>query len=167
MARRRRDTSYTPWTVVVATGFVVAACSGDAPVPSAEVVDSAGVRIVSFDLTDVPVPTYRIVTPHDLEVGALDGAPEYTFSPCSPSTLAQVRLTSFAMSGELIQTASLPMDEVGRPQSMMRQDDGTYLLLSRWVPPTDGDELYDVRMEIDSIVIEYVDGAGLSSTRCG
>ena len=69
-------------TAVIAVGTVVAAgCSGDAgSAPRAEVIDSAGVRIVTYDLTDVTVPTYRIVAEHDLHIGVLDGAPEYTFS---------------------------------------------------------------------------------------
>ena len=62
--------------------IVVAAigCAGDANRPTAEIVDSAGTRIVTYDLSNVIVPTYRILLGHDLEIGEQDGAPEYTFS---------------------------------------------------------------------------------------
>jgi hypothetical protein len=207
-----------PWTTAVAVACVAGACSGDGRIPTAEVIDSAGVRIVSYDLTEVPIPTYRTLAPHDLEIGTLDGAPEYTFSSIPDLALTgdgsivvsdgvtqelrlydadgsyvrtlgrrgegpgefssapmiagladdtafvfdvrTVRVTSFGLEGELIETTSLRTDEMGRPQSVIRQDDGTYLLRSRWVAPGAEDELYDVRMELDSIVIEHVDASG-------
>ena len=59
-------------------------CSGDSDAgPMAEVVDSAGARIVTYDLSDVSVPTYWTVGEHDLEIGVADGAGEYTFSRIS------------------------------------------------------------------------------------
>jgi len=202
----------------VAVALAAGACSGDAGIPSAEVVDSAGVRVVSYDLTDVPIPTYRTVASHDLEVGTQDGAPEYAFSSIPDLAVTSdgsivvsdavarelrvyaaggtyvrtigrrgegpgefsgapmiagiagdtmfafdartVRVTSFGLDGELIETTSPGTDEIGRPQSMIRQDDGTYLMVSRWVAPGAEEELYDVRMELDSIVIEHVDATG-------
>lgn len=57
------------------------ACSGsDVEGPRAQVSDSAAVRIVSYDLTGAAIPVYRTVRDHGLEIGAVEGAAEYTFS---------------------------------------------------------------------------------------
>jgi hypothetical protein len=61
--------------------LVLGGCIGGAnSPPTAEVSDSAGIRIVAYDLTREVLPTYRIVAEHDLEIGTRDGALEYTFS---------------------------------------------------------------------------------------
>jgi hypothetical protein len=66
---------------VTAVIAVAVGCAGDAPDAFvATVTDSAGVRIVTHDLTGVTVPTYRTVSEHDLEIGVQEGAPEYSFS---------------------------------------------------------------------------------------
>src|SRR5688572_14367050 len=67
--------------VALAAASVVAACSGPRDrAPAAEVTDSAGVRILTYELTDQVVPIHRVVAEHDVEIGVLDGAREYTFS---------------------------------------------------------------------------------------
>ena len=69
------------WVTTATVVAVTAGCSGGGgSAPTAQVLDSAGIRIVTYDLTDVTVPTYRSVAEHDLQIGVLDGAPEYTFS---------------------------------------------------------------------------------------
>jgi hypothetical protein len=60
---------------------LMSGCSGQsAGTPEAEITDSAGTRIVVYDLTGVVTPTYATVGEHDLQIGALDGPQEYTFS---------------------------------------------------------------------------------------
>jgi hypothetical protein len=46
----------------------------------AQVEDSAGVRILTYDLSGVETPVYRIVGSPDLALGVVDGAVEYTFA---------------------------------------------------------------------------------------
>ena len=197
----------------------LAGCSGSVGgAPTAEVVDSAGVRIVTYDLTDVTVRTYRIVAEHDLQIGVLDGAPEYTFSripdlavardgsiivsdgvaqelrvydtngtyqrtigqqgdgPGEFATAPEIaglagdtvfafdsrsrRVTSFSMSGDLIETTSLRSAAIGRPLFLIRQDDGTYLSQSPWVDPSGQDTgPQDMRLDLDSIAIVHLDAA--------
>jgi hypothetical protein len=48
--------------------------------PEAQVIDSAGLRVVTYDLTEVATPVYRRVGDPDLQIGVVDGAPEYSFS---------------------------------------------------------------------------------------
>lgn len=56
-------------------------CSSDAAdVPSAELADSAGVRMITYDLAGAHLPVYRIVGEHDLQIGAMDGTSAHTFS---------------------------------------------------------------------------------------
>jgi len=70
--------------VRIVIGLSLFGCSGDRPIaPSAEVVDSAGVQIVTYDLTDTAVLSYVMVDEHDLEIGVLEGVAEYTFSNVS------------------------------------------------------------------------------------
>lgn len=66
-------------------------CRGSGIQPAGQVVDSAGVRIVSYDLTGVSVPTYRAMGPRDLEIGAQDGPPEYTFSQVTDLAVGEDR----------------------------------------------------------------------------
>jgi hypothetical protein len=72
----------------------LAACGGDAvDVPAVEIQDSAGVRVVvnpppSPD-TD---PGWTVVAEPELEIGALDGAPEYQLFRVSGAVVLVVRL---------------------------------------------------------------------------
>ncbi len=91
-----------PWAISAFAAVVTTACSGDvAQGPTAQVLDSAGVRIVTYDLTDLTVPTYRVIVEHDLEIGVQDGAPEYSFSRIPG--LAVTRDGSFVVSDALAQ----------------------------------------------------------------
>ncbi len=200
--------------MVVATS----GCAGDASRPTAEIVDSAGTRIVTYDLSNVTVPTYRILSDHDLEIGEQDGAPEYTFSRIADLAVAKNghivvsdgvaqelrvydasgefrrtigrrgdgpgefatapiiaglagdtifafdsrsnRVTSFLTTGDLVAETTLRAGDSGRPQFVIRLDDGTYLSRSIWVDPGATEASYEMRLELDSIVIEHVEPAG-------
>ena len=208
------------WAATAVASLMTGACSGDAGnAPTAEVIDSAGVRIVTHDLTDVTIPTYRIVAEHDLQIGVRDGATEYTFSRipdlavahdgsivvsdgvaqelrvydahgmhhrtigqrgegpgefANPPIIAGLagdtvfafdsrssRVTSFTMSGDLIDMTTLRSRTIGRPLFMIRQDDGTYLSQSRWVDPSGQDSgPQEMRLDLDSITIEHLDATG-------
>ncbi|MEX1183583.1 MAG: hypothetical protein WEF86_10150 [Gemmatimonadota bacterium] len=58
----------------------VSCSASDVGVPQAQVSDSASLRIVSYELGSATIPVYRVVQDHDLEIGAREGAAEYTFS---------------------------------------------------------------------------------------
>jgi hypothetical protein len=180
-----------------------------------EVFDSAGVRVVRYDLTGVSIPTYGVLGARDLDLGAQNGPPEYTFSrvtnlavaedrsivvsdavareirvfsadgayqgsvgrggegPCefaaapviadlSRDTLFTFdgrarRISTFLTSGQLVSEASLPDDDIGPTTSLLRLDDGSYLSQSNWVNPATANAVYDMRLELDSIVIEHLD----------
>lgn len=63
------------------TLLVVAACVGPSDsVPAATIVDSAGVRVVTYELEGVNVPTLWRADELDLEIGEVEGAAERTFS---------------------------------------------------------------------------------------
>lgn len=199
-------------------GVATTGCASERSVPAGEVVDSAGVRIVTYDLAGIAVPAHRVVAGHDLEIGVQDGAPEYTFSRITDLAVADdgsivvsdavaqelrvydadgvhratiggsgdgpgefgapplitglagdtvfafdpraSRVTSFTSSGELLRLTTFRSDDIGRPRLMVRQDDGTYLSQSAWTAPRAAIEFYDPRLELDSIVIEHVDGSG-------
>ncbi|MEQ9401520.1 MAG: 6-bladed beta-propeller [Longimicrobiales bacterium] len=51
------------------------------------VTDSAGLRILTYDLTDAAPPTYRTLGAHDLEIGLRDGPAAYVFSTIADATL--------------------------------------------------------------------------------
>lgn len=207
------------WAATAVIAVVPGGCSGDAgSAPAAEVIDSAGVRIVTYDLTNGTVPTYRIVAEHDLQIGVRDGTPEYTFSRIpdldvapdgsivvsdgvaqelrvfdmhgvyrrtigrrgdGPGEFATApvivglagdtvfafdsrssRVTSFTIEGELIEITTLRPESIGRPSFMIRQRDGTYLSQSRWVNPSRLGEVYEIRLDLDSIVISHLDATG-------
>jgi hypothetical protein len=80
-------------TVWLTAGLLVlsAGCRGGELQPIGQVVDSAGVRIVSYDLAGVSVPTYRAVGPRDLEIGVQNGPPEYTFSQITDLAVGEDR----------------------------------------------------------------------------
>jgi hypothetical protein len=207
------------WIATAAVALAGGACSADAGrLPTAEIVDTAGVRLITFDLTGVEVPTHRVVGDHDVHIGEMDGAPEYTFSRIADVVIAgdgsivvsdgiveelrvydadgtyvrtigrrgegpgefaiapsvagvagdtvfafddrSDRLTVLTMSGDLIETIGLRSEAVGRPVALIRQDDGTYLSQSRWTNPNEEVSFHDVRLELDSTVIEHLDPAG-------
>ena len=205
---------------LVAGVLVVGGCDdGAAHIPRAGIVDSAGVRLITYDLTDVSVPTHRIVAGHDLQIGETDGAPEYTFSRIADLALASDgsiivsdgiaqeirvydaagthrrtigeagqgpgefattptiaglsddtlftfdsrsnRLTSYTLAdGRLVEMLSLRSEAIGRPISLIRLRDGTYVSQSRWTAPSAAISLYDVRLDLDSIVVERFDAEG-------
>ena len=69
------------WKRMVAVAALAGGCAeGVNTGPMASVVDSAGVRVVSYDLTNTAVDPYATVGDHDLEIGVLDGNPAYTFT---------------------------------------------------------------------------------------
>lgn len=192
-----------------------AACGADeARGPTAEVVDSSGVRTVRYDLTDGEPGTLGRVGEHDLEIGVADGAPELSFSRIvdlaitdggsllvsdgvareirvfdadgvyqrtlgaggdgpgefsSAPTFAGLagdtvfafdgrasRVTAYTLSGELLGVTTYRSDDFGRPRTMLRQDDGSYLSVSGWVDPDARPESHEARLELDSIVVERI-----------
>jgi len=208
------------WAVPAFAAVVAGACSGDqAEGPTAEALDSAGVRIVTYELKDVQIPTYRVAAEHDLEIGVRDGAPEYSFSRIpglavtrdgsfvvsdalaqelrvydatgtyvrtigqrgeGPGEFASApaivglagdtvfvfdrrsrRVTSFLVSGDLIEMTTLRSDDIGRPVFVIRLDDGTYLSQSPWINPSGESGPQDMRLDLDSIAIEHLDPTGM------
>jgi len=94
----------TVWSLALLTA--TAACAVDTSLlPRAEVSDSAGVRLVSYDLSGIEVPTYRSLGSHDLEIGALDGPPEYTLS--AVVDLALMHDGTIVLSDRSVQAARL------------------------------------------------------------
>jgi len=203
-----------------AIAVVVGGCSGDAlSGPRAEIVDSAGIRIVTYELAEVTVPTYWTIGEHDLEIGVEDGPDEYTFSRISdvaeshdgslvvsdglsqdlriydangrydrtlggpgegPGEFAVAplisglagdtvfawdsrsrRITSFSGAGDVIEMVTLQAESAGRPLSVVRHSDGTYLSQSVWIAPdAPQGEVHDLRVEFDSVTIEHLDPSG-------
>lgn len=69
------------WRVAATAVLGAVGCSGRSDrMPAAEVVDSAGMRVITYELAGVEVPTHRFVAEHDLQIGEIEGDPEYTFS---------------------------------------------------------------------------------------
>lgn len=79
IAALEKDAAARLLTISLLTLFVGCAPSG-ANGPAAEVTDSSGVRIVTYDLTAVEAPALGAVGDHDLEIGVLEGPREYAFS---------------------------------------------------------------------------------------
>lgn len=205
------------WTRVMVAALAVG-CAGDASTgPTASVSDSAGVRIVSYDLTDAAVDPYARVGDHVLEIGVMDGSPDYTFSgildvrtrqdgsvlvsdaggdiriygedgvhirtlgrrgdgpgefATGPAIVGLVgdtvfawdgrarRVTAFSDHGRMLETTTLLTDAIG-PLTLVRHSDGTYVAQSRWVSPAAAEEgPHDVRLELDSVVIDRRDATG-------
>ena len=205
--------------VPLLAGVACAACSSGAAVtPRGEVVDSAGVRVVTYDLTGVETPVHRTVAAHDLEIGSAAGAPEVSFSRIvdlaetrhgalvvsdglerelriydedggfvrrlgqegegpgefsSAPTIAGLsgdtvfafdvgssRVTVFTLGGVLVEATTLRGEGIGRPRAVLRLDDGTYLSQSDWVDRSGTVSFHDVRLELDSLVIEHLDPTG-------
>jgi len=196
------------------------ACSGgQRDAPRAAVVDSAGVHVLTYDLTDVTPPVYRVLGEPDLEIGTLDGPAEYTLSAVQdvavaddgslvvadeqlrelrvydasgayrtslggagdgpgefrgPPRIAGLgrdtvfafertagRVTALGFDGEAYGDFTIAGSGGGRPQGVVRLDDGTYLVRTRWIaPPTDDAVLHDFRIDQDSIVVEHLDASG-------
>lgn len=68
------------WSLAVFSAVCAGGCSSADRAPVAEVVDSAGVRLLTYELSRVEVPPHRLVGAYDLEIGVVDGDPEYAFS---------------------------------------------------------------------------------------
>jgi hypothetical protein len=101
--------------------------------------------------------------------GAGDGPGEFATAPSIAGLAGDTaflfdvrsnRVTSFVLDGAMIDVVTLAAERVGRPESLVRLEDGTYLSASRWVPPNDEIEFYDPRLELDSIVVARLDAAG-------
>lgn len=203
----------------LALAFTTAGCVADPnPMPQAEVTDSAGIRIIAYDLTGADVPVHRELGAHDLEIGQLNGPPEYALSriidvavlddgslvisddaaqalrlydaaglyvrtlgragegPGEFSSLPTIaghsadtviafdnrgdRITLVTTNGTIVGTISFRGASVGRPGAMLRLDNGGYLSRSRWTAPNHETELHDVRLELDSVVVELLDRNG-------
>lgn len=186
--------------------------------PVGEVTDSAGFRIVTYNLTATDPSTYRVVGDYDLEIGILEGAGQYAFSRIvdlsvtadhrlvvsdasaqelrvfdrdgqyqrtigrlgegpgefegAPSIAGIAgdtvfaydarsgRVTSFLLDGRLIESTVLRSGTGNRVSSLVRRTTGNYLALSRWTNPDQVAEIHDVRLELDSVVVEHLDDAG-------
>lgn len=204
-----------PVTVGLAAALLAIStgCRGTVDQPMAEMVDSAGVRVVSYDLTGVAVPTYRTLGPRDLEIGVQDGPPEYTFSRVADVAVGEDRsiivsdaaarevrvfsadgtyqgtvgrrgegpgefqatpmfadlsgdtlftfdararrVSAFLTTGQLLAETSLRTDDFGFITSALRLDDGSYVSQSNWVAPERAMAVYDLRLELDSVVVEH------------
>jgi hypothetical protein len=194
-------------------------CSGsESGGPAALVVDSAGLRLVSYDLTEVDAPVFRSVGEPDLEIGLVDGEPEYAFSGVvdvallddgrivvsdavskeirifdaqgryqrsigqegegpgefvtAPSIVGlsidtlfaydagSGRVSSFTAEGRFLSTVSVSSGTGNRIPELTRKSDGSYLAQSRWVAPDQAAVLHDVRLELDSVVVEHMTASG-------
>jgi hypothetical protein len=209
------------------SGAVVAAAAacagaGDGP-PTAAVTDSAGIRIVTYDLQRGAVPAHRIVVEMEQEIGLVEGPPEYTFSTVADlamtpdgrflvsDQLAQqirvydadglhltslgqpgdgpgefsmgptiaglagdtvfafdpraARVSVFTLDDALVGTVSMQWEEFGRPTELIRMDDGGYLARSALIDVGSPLEAHDIRLEIDSVVVQRLrsDGAPLDT----
>ena len=71
------------------------------------------------------------------------------------------RLTTFTLDGAVLSTARLGGETLGRPVLMIRQEDGSFLAQSPWVPATPDRSVHDMRLELDSMVVERLDPSGV------
>lgn len=67
------------WLIPV-LGMAGACAEPQAPGPTSVVTDSAGVRVVTWELGGVDAPSYRHLGEPDLRIGVVEGDPEYAFS---------------------------------------------------------------------------------------
>lgn len=206
------------FAAVAATTLSCGGSQSESGGPEAQVSDSAGLRVVSYDLTEVDAPVHRTVGHPDLEIGVVDGAPEYSFSEIvdvellndslvlvsdarsrdirvfdtqgryhrrvgqpgegpgefvtAPSIIgtagdtlfaydaAAGRLSSFTVDGRFLATLTLDSGTGNRVTEVTRRSDGTYLAQSRWVAPDQTPVLHDIRLELDSLVIEQLTADG-------
>lgn len=63
------------------------------------------------------------------------------------------RVTTFALSGEVLGDVSVRSEMVGRPLVALRQSDGSFLTRSRWVNPEVDMGFHELQLFLDSIVI--------------
>jgi len=61
--------------------IVPGACTGDRRIaPEAELIDSAGVQLRAYDLTETSAPVLHVIGEPDVQVGSVDGPSEASFS---------------------------------------------------------------------------------------
>lgn len=210
--------SSTVLALIVATTFGCSCSGAESGAPQAQIVDSAGLRVVSYDLTDTDPPVFRSVGEPDLEIGLVDGAPQYAFSrvvdvalledgwvavsdalakevrifdaqgryqrsigqegegpgefATAPSIVGIAidtlfaydavsgRVSSFTAEGDFLSALSVSSGTGNRISELTRKSDGSYLAQSRWVAPDQEAVLHDVRLELDSVVIEHMTSGG-------
>lgn len=186
--------------------------------PKAQVVDSAGVRTITYDLTGVGPSVYRSLGEHDLEIGVVEGTTEYAFSriidvavvgekmiavadggaqeirvftdegrfvrnigqrgegpgefvgaPTIAGTAGDTlfafdnrggRVTSFTADGQSLGTVTIRAGNGNRVSVLMRRSDGSYLAQSRWIAPDQEPVFHDLRLELDSVVVEHLSSDG-------
>lgn len=204
--------------VYILMAFALGCSETRAGGPQAQVVDSAGVRTITYDLTAVEPPVYRSVGEHDLEIGVIEGTTEYAFSrildvavvgdemiaiadggtqeiriftdegrflrnvgqrgegpgefagaPTIAGTAGDTlfafdnrggRVTSFTADGQSHETVTIRAGNGNRVSALMRRSDGSYLAQSRWIAPDQEPVFHDVRLELDSVVVEHLSRAG-------
>jgi len=187
-------------------------------VPAAAVTDSAGMRLLTYDLGAVDAPVFAVLGDPEMEIGVVDGPSEYSFSRIvdlavladgslvvTDGSMQQIsifdrdgryagslgqrgegpgeflaapalagvaddtlfaydtrsgRMTSFTRDGQLVESTALRSGGGNRISELGRASDGNYLAVSRWTPPSSRAEVHDIRLELDSIVIERVDPRG-------
>lgn len=201
---------WAPRAVLLLLGAV--ACGGDPGAARPAVADSAGVRVLTYELRRESLPTWRTVAPHDLEIGVQDGPVELAFSFIvdaeggpdgtvlvsdavsreirtfhrdgsyrgrlggagegpgefsSPATVVGVagdtvyafdlrasRITSFTLDGQVVGDRTVGAGTVGRPTSLLRRPDGTFIARSNWSNPQGGPPApHDLQLLRDSVVI--------------
>lgn len=181
-------------------------------------VDSAGIRIVTWDLTTAEAPVHRLVGDPDLQIGVVEGDEEYSFSrivdltvlpddrlvvsdadapglrlfdrngdfvrtlgargegpgefAAAPSIAGYSgdtlhawdsrtgRRTAFTTGGDVLESVGLTSGGGYRIRALALRDDGDFLATSAWVAPGAQGELYDFRLEVDSVVVERVSMVG-------
>lgn len=201
-------------------------CAGEGPGgPVAEVTDSAGVRVVTYDLSSAEPQVLATVSAPDLELGVVEGDGAEAFSRVvdlavdrrgrlvvsdagapelrlfdeegvhlrtigqrgegpgefgSPPTIAGLsadtvfafdrglgRATAFLLDGALpdgVLVEIVPLRSGGgnRIVSALRQADGSFLTISPWTAPSPEMELHDLKLVLDSVVVERLDAGGES-----
>lgn len=186
--------------------------------PTGVVTDSAGIRIVKYDLQRGAIPVHRLVGEIEQEIGLVEGPPEYTFSTVTDLAMAAdgryvvsdrlaqqirvydadgehvaslghpgdgpgefstaptiagvacdtvfafdpraARVSVFTLGDVLVGTASMQWEEYGRPTELIRMDGGGYLARSALIDVGSPLEAHDVRLEVDSIVVQRLGSDG-------
>ncbi len=70
------------------------------------------------------------------------------------------RLTRFLLDGSPLGSTQMLSGNGTRLSRVIRRASGEYLGHSRWIDPDGEPELYDVRLELDSVVVERLDAEG-------
>lgn len=73
--------------IVFASLYLLGCAERREGIPVGEVSDSAGLRLITYELADIEVPPYRRLGDFDLQVGAVDGAPQDVFSQITDMAL--------------------------------------------------------------------------------